>query len=96
MDEAREKRPFTAHNLVGAVDEFISDNRHSRDVELRWFASFLDAYTAPLAKRVRSGGLDEGERKLVSTFRLGEIEKEKAERQREIDRLDGEARKLSA
>lgn len=94
MDVA-ERKPFTAYNLVAALETYTQDNKHSRDVATRWFVSHVNEFVLPLARRMRSDNLDEGEAKLVARFRLAEIEKERDDKQREIDALNAEARKLT-
>ena len=95
MDAAKERPHMTPHGLCLALEDFVRDNENSRDVSLRWLAAYLNE-TLMLCRRVRADTLDDAERRLVASHRLGEIEKAKAERQREIDSLDSEARKLSA
>lgn len=94
MADVQEKRPTTVHGLVNTIDDFITSNRHSRDVELRWFASYMEE-PLRIARQLRSGGLDEAERASVSVFRLHEIEAAKEQRRKEIDELDREAAKLN-
>lgn len=94
MTDAVEKRQMTPHRLVGAIEEFISDNKLSGLIEHRWLADWLDE-TLRVARQVRAGGsLDPKYRELVSEFRLAEIDKAKGELQKEIGELDRETRKL--
>jgi hypothetical protein len=95
MVDAAEKRQMTPRGLVGAIEEFIGDNKRSVLVEHRWLADWLDE-TLRVARQVRSGNsLDPKYRELVAEFRLAEIDKAKSEHQKEIDDLDREARKIA-
>lgn len=96
MAEAQEKRPTTAHDVVLSLEDFILSNRHSRDEAMRWLATYAGEAFLPLMRQARSGGFDEASRTQIARFRLAEIEKEKADKQREIDNLDREARTLQA
>lgn len=96
MNNATEKRIKTAHSLLCDVEEFISDNRGSRAVELRWLSQYLADATVPLLRGARSDNLDEASRQQVARFRLAEIAAEKAKREKEIADLDREAGQLKA
>jgi hypothetical protein len=94
--DAEHKKPVNVYTLLSVMDEFISDNSHSYDLETRWFAKFLDDDVRPIGRRVRSGGLNGVEKENVAAFRLAEIRAAKDAKQREIDALDREAADLGA
>lgn len=89
-------KPFTVYNLIDALEAYIRRHTHCHDVEERWFASVLDKQVLPVARNLRSGGVTPDEKKQIAEFRLSEIDKERSDKQREIDSLDAEARKLAA
>ncbi len=98
MTNAEAERPMTPHMLVGSIEKFIQDNRHSGLVEHRWLASYLGDILK-IARQVRSGGmssLDQEYQELAREFRLTELATEKSTREKQIAELDREARKLLA
>jgi hypothetical protein len=95
MPEAIERSRLTTFALCNTLERFISDNEHSRDVMCRWFSSHLKI-TLDVARQVRNDRTDDAVKAEVAAFRLAEIAAEKQRRQREIDELDQEARKISA
>lgn len=98
MKEVAEmKRPFSTHDMCNAIQEFVNDNRHSRDVEVRWYCEWLSENVLPTARIMRSGSaLGPLERKLAAEFRLKEIADERGKRQADIERLENEARTIRA
>jgi hypothetical protein len=94
--DAEAKKATTIYTLLSVIDEYISSNRYSRDAETRWFAKFMDEDVRPTAQRLRSDGLNDLEKAAVAEFRLTEIKAAKDVKQREIDELDREAKRLSA
>lgn len=93
MTTVTEKRPFTAHSLVGALEEFISDNTYSSDHDSRWLAKHL-ADTLKIARQVRSGGLDTDCKRKVAAMRYEETQEAIRKRKTEVDNLEREAEKL--
>jgi hypothetical protein len=87
-------KTFTAAALASAIEDYCQSQRHSRDVSDRWLSSYLDKAVLGLVRQVRNNNLDMDLREQVNAFRLTEIEKEKQAKQKEIDALDREAKKL--
>jgi UDP-N-acetylmuramyl tripeptide synthase len=81
--------------ICDAIDRFVSCNRGSRDDRTRWLADYLSE-SLRVCQQVRSGNLAEENMRAVADFRLTEIENAKKAKQREIDDLDREAKKLLA
>lgn len=94
MNAPEAPRHKSPHALLCDVEEFISCNRHSRDVEMRWLAQYLEDSLVGLLRGARSDSLDEASKVQVARFRLAEIATERSKREREIADLDREANKL--
>lgn len=91
---AQEQDRIGVAGLCDALSKFIDQNRGARDEATRWLADYL-VETLRMAQHVRSGNLSDSEKKLIASFRLGELQKAKDEKQREIAELDREAKKLT-
>lgn len=91
--EAEPKRETTASALASVIGSYCQDQRRARDVDDRWLSSYLED-TLRIVRQVQFSNLDPDMREKVNAFRLAEIAKEKQAKQREIDVLDREAKKL--
>lgn len=87
------RRPMSAWELSQVIATFIDSHYHAYDVKDRWLADWLKSPLQTI-RQVASGNLDPSLREAVDNFRLGEIEKTKAERQKAIDELDREAKQI--
>lgn len=79
---------MNARQLADTIDRFISDNRHSRDVDMRWLASYFAPILTMLGEAISQRGLGPEMRKLVDAFRAKEIEGEMANKRRELEILE--------
>jgi len=86
-DEAQQFRPMTARNLYDHISRFADDNASSRDADVRWLASKVEAWR-PLVANVMNGRLDPSERAEAKAFRAAEIETEIAHKRSELARLE--------
>ncbi len=94
MADAEPRRPHTVHGLLSEMQDFISDNRSSREVALRWLSAYLAENITKILSAVRNDRLGDEHKKMVADFRLSEIEAEKEKREKEIAALDREASEL--
>ncbi|WP_316176198.1 hypothetical protein [Bradyrhizobium sp. SZCCHNRI1073] len=91
---AEERKRVTLSDLIYKLDEFITDNKHSRDEATRWFAAELEA-TLQLSRQLRSG-LGPEERAKVNAFRAKELEAEIERKRKDTEALERELKKLRA
>lgn len=86
MDVA-EYKPMTTRALYDHISRFADDNASSRDPDMRWLASKLEAWR-PLVSDVMNSRLGPAERAAVTAFRAAELEKEIADKRSEIAKLE--------
>ena len=91
MSDAQEAPRVSVQALCDTLDRFIESNSHSMDDSVRWLADFLKE-TLQTVRRVRTGNLQGDDKKLVASFRLAELQKQKTEAQRTIENLDRQAK----
>lgn len=86
-DQAEAYRPMTPRQFYDHISRFADDNGASRDPDMRWLASKVEAWR-PLVANVMNSRLDPAERAEAKAFRAAEIEKEIADKRRELERLE--------
>lgn len=86
------ERQIDAHDLRNYLDQFIRQNTCSRDVQMRWLASYAADLMAQ-AFNVKAGN-HETIRAQVEEFRLGEIRKARDELAKQDQVLEAETKKL--
>lgn len=87
MEAPKAYQQMTARDLYDHMSRFASDNKSSRDADMRWLASKVEAWR-PLVANVMNGRLDPAERTEAKAFRAAEIEKEIADKRGELARLE--------
>jgi hypothetical protein len=88
-------RPMTARDLYDHISRFADDNASSRDVDMRWLASKMEAWR-PLVADVMNSRLGPAERVEVNVFRAAEIEKELEVKRREVNILERSLQQIKA
>lgn len=89
-----ERKQMTPGMLCTAIENYMSSNCHSHDLENRWLAKELEGALA-IARAVRNGGRLEGDLKeRVNAFRIQEIEAEMSRKRRELDVLESDLRTI--
>jgi hypothetical protein len=82
---------MTAHQLATDVERFVSDNRHSNDLDDRWLADFLEQLAVPVIREIRNNNVGPKTREAIKRFRAKELE---AELERDRDRMKKTEREL--
>jgi hypothetical protein len=93
MDEV--KKPTTSFTLAAAIESYCNDQRAARDHDERWLAEYMQG-VLNIVRQVSNANLDPELREKVTAFRLVEISRAKQAKEREIELLDLEAKKLVA
>lgn len=93
---AESKISMTPRDLSAALNNFISDNTHSRDEVLRWLASHLTPTLTLLGEVISQRGVGPELRKHVNEFRAKEIEAELEKNANEKARLERDLSKVRA
>jgi uncharacterized small protein (DUF1192 family) len=83
-----ERKTTTARMLYDTMTAYIDDHKHSRDVSERWLGSVLEPLLGTISGVMNRGSPNEANRKAVAAFRAAEIEKEIADKRKEIERLE--------
>lgn len=88
-----EQRSKTANELCNFLDQFISDNSRSPNVDDRWLADYLKT-ALPMCREVRNNNLGPATRAKVNAFRALEIGEEMTRKRRELEILERDLKKL--
>ena len=91
---AEERKRASLTDLIYALDNFITDNKASRDEATRWLTGEMEL-PLQLARQLRSGLGPENQAK-VNEFRAREIEAEIERKRRDTQALEQELKKLRA
>lgn len=94
MPTAEAPPSITTHELCCFLDRYIDRKEHSGDVDERWLAKYLATFRAA-ADEVRNNRLGPGTRAQVNAFRASEIEKELAEKRRQMEVLERDLKTLT-
>jgi hypothetical protein len=92
---AEAHQPMTLQQLIDALDRFVSDSRHHREVEIRWLATQAEEFRL-LAISMRNGRPSNDALRAIGDFRLAELAAEKDRLKSQSDALDREAQTLRA
>lgn len=91
MKDAEAYTPMKPRQLYDHMDRFQSDNSHSSDVNCRWLSTMIDGWKATVAQ-VMNIRLEPENVVLVNAFRASELEKQIADKRREVERLERDLR----
>lgn len=89
------REPIKPRVIAEQISQFISDNQHSNDPQMRWLASEMRSTVVFLGEVISQRGLGPELRAKFNDFRRAELLAEVESKQKDIIRLDREIKQLA-